>query len=174
MENELPKRKGMRLARYDYSAGGAYFITVCVQNRRRILSEVLPPSVGDGAPDVPHLRLTKAGETVKKHLLSSERISGVTVDQYVIMPDHIHAIILLDPRKYENTQNGTSRAPSPTNKMLPRVIAAFKRFCHLEMGEVIFQRSYSEHIVRDAEDYETRKKYIYENPNRWYYREIQK
>ncbi|MBO5790210.1 MAG: hypothetical protein J6R40_03545, partial [Clostridia bacterium] len=97
----------------------------------------------------------------------------VTIDHYVIMPDHIHAIVFLDPSKYETKQGGSSKAPTPTNEMLPHVVSTFKRFCNKEIGNNVFQRGYMEHIIRDREDYETRIKYIHENPIRWYYNELE-
>ena len=189
-ENGLPKRKPTRLNGFDYSTHGAYFVTICAENRARIFSDVIG-SVGDGALDVPQIRLTRIGRIAEKYLLSSENISGVKIDQYVIMPDHIHVIIFLSPDAYAKREsgssrapvngmsrapvNGMSRAPSPTvNAMLPRVISAFKRLCNKELGTNVFQRSYADHIVRDKEDYETRKRYILENPMRWYYNEIHK
>ena len=90
------------------------------------------------------------------------------------MPDHIHAIIFLDPDKYIKCKDGSSRAPTPTNEMLPHVISVFKRFCNKEVGSNIFQRGYIEHIVRDKKDYETRIKYILENPMRWQFDELYK
>ena len=202
-EKENPKRKALRLTNYDYNTAGAYFVTICTQDRKRILSEVLKPqiapidefqildTVGDGALDVPlnalyeitKIRLTSTGRIIEKYLLSSENIPGVKIDRYVIMPDHIHAIIFLDPNKYASRKcdtskpniNGTSKAPSPTiNKMLPHVISTFKRFCNKEIGHNIFQRSYIEHIIRDKADYDTRIKYIFENPLRWYYKHLYK
>ena len=89
------------------------------------------------------------------------------------MPDHIHAIIFLDSEKYTMRQNGSSRAPTPTNEMLPHIVATFKRFCNKEIGENLFQRGYIEHIVRNKEDYETKRKYIHENPMRWYYKQFE-
>ena len=168
-EKELQKRKSTRLKNFDYSSQGAYFITICTKDRKRILSEIIKTSVGVGAHDDPQIRLTTMGKIVEKNLLSSENISGVKIDRYVIMPDHIHAIIFLDPDKYIKLQDGSSRAPTPTNEMLPHIVSTFKRFCNREVGNDIFQRGYMEHIVRDREDYETRVKYIYENPMRWYY-----
>ena len=165
---ELPKRKDLRIKQYDYSSKGAYFITICTKDRQRILSNIIKP-VGVGALDDPQIRLTDIGKVIEQKLLSSENISGVTVDRYVIMPDHIHAIIFLDPDKYMKRQSGSSRAPTPTNGMLPHVVSTFKRFCNKEIGSNIFQRGYIEHIVRDREDYETRVKYIYQNPMKWYY-----
>ena len=178
--NELPKRKPTRLKNFDYSSCGAYFVTICIQNRQRILSQIVGDSALDvpfnGAgmngvhSDVPQIQLTNIGKIVEKYLLSSEKIAGVKIDRYVIMPDHIHTIIFLDPNQYINS--GTSRAPSPTNEMLPHVVSTFKRFCNKEIGNNIFQRGYMEHIIRGQEDYITRAKYISENPMRWYYDEL--
>ena len=170
-EKELLKRKDLRLKYYDYSSAGAYFVTICIKDRKRILADIIKP-VGVGALDDPQIRLKPIGKIVEKNLLSSENISGVTIDRYVIMPDHIHVIILLDPEKYAKVEHGSSRAPTPTNEMLPHIVSTFKRFCNKEIGDNIFQRGYIEHIIRDRDDYETRTKYIYENPIRWYYDEL--
>ena len=170
-EKELPRRKELWIKQYDYSSTGAYFITICIKDRQCILSNIIKP-VGVGAFDDPKIRLTKIDKIAEKNLLSSEKISGEKIDKYVIMPDHIHAIIILDSDKYTKRQNGLSRAPTPTNEMLPHIVSTFKRFCNKEIGDNIFQRGYIEHIIRDREDYETRVKYIYENPLRWYYDEL--
>ena len=170
-ESKSPKRKELRLKQYDYSSQGAYFVTICIEGRKPILSDIVRP-VGVGALDDPQIRLTEIGKTVEKHLLSSEKISGVTIDQYVIMPDHLHVMIFLDPNQYTSQKNGSSRAPTPTNAMLPHIISTFKRLCARELGNNIFQRGYIEHIVRDQKDYDTRAKYICENPIRWYYKEL--
>ena len=172
-EKELPKRKDLRLKQYDYSSAGAYFVTICVKDRKRILSDIVKPPVGVGALDdplTPQIQLTEIGKITEKYLLSSENIPGVKINRYVIMPDHIHAIIFLYPDKYALRKDGSSRAPTPTNEMLPHIVSTFKRFCNKEIGNNIFQRGYIEHIVRDREDYETRRKYICDNPKRWYYK----
>ena len=168
MEKELITRKGLRLKNYDYSSKGAYFITICTKDRKQILS-VIADSVGVGAHDDPHIQLTSTGKTAEKYLLSSNNISGVKIDRHVIMPDHIHAIIFLDPTLYSERKNGSSWAPTPTNEMLPHIVSTFKRLCNKETGYNIFQRGYIEHIIRDREDYVTRVKYILENPRRWLY-----
>ena len=173
-EKEPQRRKELRIKQHDYSSAGAYFITICTKDRQKILSYITKP-VGVGAHDdplYPQIQLTSIGEIVEKYLLSSENISGVKIDRYVIMPDHIHAIIILYPEKYANYQQGSSRAPTPTNEMLPHIVSTFKRFCNKEIGYNIFQRGYIEHIIRDREDYETRLRYIYENPMRWCYDEL--
>ena len=189
MDEKFSERKRMRLRGYSYSLSGAYFVTIRIQDTTFPLSNILCP-VGDGALDVPNstesiplpiddstifnVELSPLGKIIEKHLLASEKIQGVKIDRYIIMPDHIHAIIFLDSEKYTNPSNGTSRAPSPTNQMLPHIISTFKRFCNQEIGHNIFQRGYMEHIIRDPNDYETRVNYICKNPIRWYYKQIRK
>ena len=181
MDNKFLQRKQLRLKNYDYSSKGAYFVTICSKNRDHIFSKIdyslfdkyeilYSQIVGDGALDVPQPSLTVIGKIVEKYLLSSESISGVTIGEYIIMPNHIHFIVFLEPEKYNLSEDGTSRAPSPTNRMLPHLVSTFKRFVNKEFGENIFQRSYIEHVIRDVDDYNTKRKYIYENPLRWYYK----
>ncbi len=177
---DLPKRKSTRLKDFDYSSIGAYFVTICVRDRMHILSEIVKTdltatyktnnsAVGEGlAPPEITVKLKPCGEIAKEQLqLIETRFQNVTVEDYVIMPDHIHAVIFLHEKAGE-------ASPSPT---LDDVICAFKslasRSCKQKYGiEKMFQRSSAEHIVRDREDYETRRKYIYENPKRWYYKHL--
>ena len=93
--------------------------------------------------------------------MSTNNIKNVAIDKYVIMPNHIHMLIILE------NADGTSRAPSPTNMMLPHVVSTLKRFVNRDCGENIFQRSFYDHIIRDHRDYEKRWTYIENNPARW-------
>ena len=178
-ENELPKRKPTRLKDFDYSTPGAYFVTICTRDRKHIFSEIVIPNaattevtnsaVGEGlAPPEYTVKLKPCGKVAQEQLrLLETRFASVTIEDYIIMPDHIHAIILLH-------EQAGGASPSPT---LDGVLCAFKsltsRICKREFGiEKIFQRSYADHIVRNREDYETRRKYIYENPLRWYYKHL--
>ena len=185
MGNNLVKRKKLRLKDYDYSSTGAYFVTICSKDKEHIFSkidyslfdkyDILDSKiVGDGAFDVPQPILTPIGKIVEKYLLSSESISGVTIAEYIIMPNHIHFIAFFDSDKYYYGGSGTSKAPSPTNEMLPHIVSTFKRFVNKDIGENVFQRSYMEHVIRDLEDYNTKRKYIYENLLRWYHKTREK
>ena len=200
MESTLPKRRSTRLRYFDYASKGAYFVTVCTQERRQLLSEVFLPSsqiyrqtkcqpVGEGlappasfplfVPDdsVAKIQLKPCGEIAEKQLLLLEkRYPSVAIWDYVIMPDHIHAIIFLnnDINEEINPSNTGGASPSPT---LSEVICSFKsltaRTCKEKYGvERMFQRSYAEHIIRDYKDYETRKAYIQQNPIRWYCKQL--
>ena len=156
---DLPERKPNRLPEYDYSTPGAYFITICTKNRQPTLGHV----IGGGAFDAPHTHLTDAGKIARQYIVSGNNLPGVTVDKFVIMPNHIHMILLVD----ETAANGTSRAPSPTNAVIPHFVSTFKRFCHRDLDAVIFQRSYHDHVIRDEQDYLKIWEYIENNPARW-------
>ena len=159
---EHPERKPNRLSEYDYSTGGAYFVTICTQDRKKILSTI----VGGGAHDAPNVALTDIGKIVQKQIVNSNRIPGITVDKFVIMPDHIHLIVLVN----ETATKGTSRAPSPTNAAIAHLVSTFKRFCHRDVGEKIFQRSYYDHVIRNQQDYNETWQYIENNPRKWFLR----
>ena len=117
MTNELPKRKPTRLNNFDYSTVGAYFVTICVRDRMQILSDVVKKedkaSVGEGlAPPVYGTTLKPCGKIVEEQLLLLEkRYSNVTIEDYVIMPDHIHFIVFLH-------RNPGGASPSPTYHLL--------------------------------------------------------
>ena len=107
----LPDRKIIRLAEYDYNVDGVYFITICSKSREKIFSEIKTEKRSDGS-DTVNVELTEVGKTAEKYILSSERIDGVKIDDYVIMPNHIHIIVALECSGSKNC--GTSGAPSPT------------------------------------------------------------
>ena len=91
MENQLPIRKPNRIEEYDYSQNGAYFITICTQDRKKILSKI---TVGTGVLDCPHIELLPHGEIADKYIRQlNDFYDHISVDQYAIMPDHIHILV---------------------------------------------------------------------------------
>ena len=154
-KDSLPQRKPTRLNGYDYNTAGAYFITVCVENRKNLLSRI----VGGDALDAPQNHLTKTGEIVQKNILWGNGFGGVTVDKFVIMPNHIHMILFVE--------DGPSRASAPTHAAIPQFISSWKRLCSKELGNNIFQRSYHDHVIRGDADYVKIWQYIDTNPVKW-------
>ena len=151
---ELAKRKPTRLKGYDYSTPGAYFITICVKERKQLLSEIIE---GD-AHIVPQNKLFKTGSICDRYINNINiKYENVTVDKYVIMPNHIHLIIFL---------HGTMRASSPTKK-IESIIRSFKTMVTKEIGYSIWQRSYHDHIIRSEKDYKKIWEYIDTNVLRW-------
>ena len=141
---ELPKRKSTRLKGYDYSQNGAYFITICTNDRKCILSNI----VGQGLAPA-GIILSQYGRVAKEQLLDLEnRYKTIKIDKYVIMPNHIHIIVILD--------NTAGASPCPT---ISDVICSFKslttRMCNKSnnKSQKIFQISFHDHIIRGGKDY---------------------
>ncbi len=154
MKNDFPKRKPNRLRDYDYSTPGAYFITICSKDRKQLLGKI----VGDDAHIVPKNDLSNYGLICDKYINSiNVKYENVTVDKYVIMPNHIHLIIFL---------NGTMWASSPTNN-IESIIRSFKTMVTKEIGISIWQRSYHDHVIRDENDYKKIWEYIDNNVTQW-------
>ena len=107
---DLPNRQRNRLNNYNYNQNGAYFITVCVKDRKKILSII---NVGTGVLDCPKIELLKHGKTADKYINQLNNFyKNISIDKYVIMPDHIHLLISIQ----NELLNGQSRTPVPTNK----------------------------------------------------------
>lgn len=155
----LPNRKYLRLPNYDYSSPGAYFITVCTKNKRKILGHL----VGCGACDTPRVECSKYGQILEKHITDmGSKYTHIKVDKYIIMPDHFHMLL----RITDYTDKGMSQAPYPTNNEVSKFVSLLKRYCNREYGENIWQISYYDHIIRNEKDYLEAIQYIETNPLR--------
>ena len=155
----LPKRKGIRLKDYDYNQNGAYFLTVCVKNRRNLLGNI---DVGDAVPSVPNVRLSAAGICVKECLAKMNDVLDCAVlENYVIMPNRLHLLIVV------NQTSGTLRTASPTKALLPRIIHGLKASTTKQLGSSIWQRAYHDHIIRSEKEFEIISQYIDDNPAKW-------
>ena len=156
-------RKRTRLQEYDYSAPGAYFITICTKDKKCILSHI----VGDGVLDVPQNVLTDYGKTADLHINRMNNFYDyISVDKYVIMPNHIHLLLSIKSTQ-AFSKYGTSGTPSPTNSVIAKFVSSFKRFCNKEYGKNIWQRSFHDHIIRGTEDYKKIWQYIDTNTIKW-------
>lgn len=85
---ELTARKNMRLGDYDYSQNGAYLITICVRDKHEMLGVVGSDDLG-----APCVILSEYGTIVEEYLLQIEDHYNVTLEKYIIMPNHVHMII---------------------------------------------------------------------------------
>ena len=134
---DLPKRKRTRLENFDYSTPGAYFITICTKDRKCILGKI----VGEGLRALPEITLSYIGkETEKTIQYINDNYVGVIVDKYVIMPNHIHLIVIL------NDSGGRGNPP------LQNVIGQLKSYTTNKYNGTLWQRSYHDHIIRGKDD----------------------
>ncbi|WP_294465330.1 transposase [uncultured Ruminococcus sp.] len=147
-------RKIIRLQNYDYSANGAYFITICTHNKEHLFGTV-------GADSISARMVKKVyGEIIGKYDNVSSPIS-------VVMPNHFHSIIIIE-------RNGTEVVPS-----VSKIVQEFKRYTTCEYIKLvkngilkpfdkrIWQRSFYDHIIRNENDFNEIWTYIQNNPLKW-------
>lgn len=175
---EQHHRRSIRLDGYDYSEPGAYFVTICLQQRKPLLGEV----VGD------NVRLNDAGLMVKRWWAELPgRSPMVDIDEYVVMPNHLHGIIVIarNPETAANVGAALRGRPEETGHppggapTLGDIVGWFKTMTTNEYVRAVrgcgwtpfpgrlWQRNYYEHIVRNRDDLDEIRQYIAGNAARW-------
>ena len=153
-------RRSIRLKDYDYSQAGAYFVTLVVQNRDCILGEI---KNGSGI-------LSEAGRNAAQtwEWLASQ-YPYVELSEWIVMPNHLHGILVIHPCRGGSRSAPTGTAPTQTNptdtpvkiKPLGGLIGAFKTVSTKKWNElnnmtgvILWQRNYYEHIIRNGDEWE--------------------
>ncbi len=168
---KLISRKLNRLKNYNYSDDGRYLITVCSKNRENIFGEYDNKIVGEGlAPSryKDNIKLSKLGQIIDKQWNDIENQYDVVIlDQYIIMPNHIHGILII------NKRTGASPVPTVSN-----IIGTFKsktsveylqyiKKNNLHIPGLIWQRSFYDHVIRNDASLQNIREYIVNNPLKW-------
>ena len=157
-----PIRKNMRLAGWDYSSDGTYFLTLCTDGRKCLFSKV----VGRGILDAPLVKLTKYGELVQEALLYlKDHDPDLTMHKWVIMPNHVHILVSID--NCVNSRCGASGKPRPTTARIPVLVSSIKRFTSKKAGFSLWQQHYYDRIVRNEQEFLQMWQYIDNNPAAW-------
>jgi REP element-mobilizing transposase RayT len=167
------RRRSIRLKGYDYSQPGAYFVTVCVYLRSCLLGEVLEGE----------MRLNKSGHIVEACWNDlPDHYAHVQLDAFVIMPNHVHGVIVLTHDGGTDRVNvGAGFKPAPTGPQgtakrhgLPEIVRAFKTFSSRRINEwrrmpgaPVWQRNYYEHVIRGDAELNGIREYVHSNPARW-------
>jgi REP element-mobilizing transposase RayT len=138
-------RKRLRLIGFDYATGGAYVVTACARERRCLFGDV----------DNDAMRLGTIGRIVADALEGMGTFhDGVYLDARVVMPNHVHAILVLDHPRHR---------PPP----VPAVVGAFKARASRRAGMMLWQRGFHDRIIRSEQELTAFRQYIAENPLRW-------
>jgi putative transposase len=170
----LKRRRSIRLNGYDYTQAGAYFITVCTYERRCLFGEIIN---GEMFPN-------EIGKIVEQTWLETSQVRGaVELDDFVVMPNHFHAIILLQEGD-QGVADRKGRAADPGDGIrrgsLGAILAQFKSLVTKRVGASrwlariasppnfpFWQRNYYDHIIRNEGDLNRIREYIAFNPQRW-------
>lgn len=159
---DIHHRRSIRLSGYDYSQQGAYFVTVCIQNRECLLGKIV-----DGK-----MMLNGAGKIVQSAWDDlPRRFPNVTLDAFTIMPNHVHGIVVIQQNVGAGQALPLGAASSaPT---LGDIVRVFKSIPAISINRLlsrtgpVWQRNYYEHIIRDENDLFRIRQYIADNPARW-------
>jgi REP element-mobilizing transposase RayT len=168
-------RRSFRLKGYDYSLPGAYFITVVTHDRICLFGEVV-----EGA-----MYVNQFGKIVQRAWLDLPlHYPQVIIQASVIMPNHMHGIVVIHECENNRSRGGSQTRPYTSEgftseaKMiqygLPEIVRAFKSFSARQInhirnthGVAVWQRSYFDHIIRYDQDFKNIWEYIQTNPLRW-------
>lgn len=161
----MKNRKNIRLRNYDYSQSGYYFVTICTKNRVCYLGDIVNGE----------MHLNESGDIVDRCLKDLKyHFPNSDVDYYCIMPNHIHAIIIINT-DVENAYAENTHACSlrRDKQLLPVIVGSFKsavsKLIHRVDGNDVFkwQKSYYERIIRNEYELYEIRKYVQLNPTNW-------
>ena len=176
-------RKSIRLKGYDYSQCGAYFITICTQNRENYLGRILNGQI----------ELNDIGQIVEQCWLETQkRFENIFIDQFIIMPNHFHGIVIIKNNPINHRRGLINQTPTthqtPTTQQIPttekwilqknpklvlgKIIRSYKasasRLIHLNgFHHFRWQQNYYEHIIRNKYELNRIREYIINNPIQW-------
>ena len=147
--NKYPSRSNPRLRKYNYNAPGAYFVTVCTGNRECVF----------GNANAEGMHLNGLGEIILSVWNGlAAHYPSANFDSFVIMPNHVHGIIILQDQSHS----------------LSDIVRSFKGFSSRRRNEFIpasvsplWQRNYYEHVIRNDDDLRQTREYIQNNPLKW-------
>ncbi|PCI24009.1 transposase [Candidatus Peregrinibacteria bacterium] len=166
--SHIHRRNSIRLRHYDYSQEGMYFITICTKDRKSYFGKIVDHQ----------MVLNEKGRMAKLFWYKIGKIHNfVELKEFVIMPNHIHGIIILknqmkqgDLEKYEkhNLMVYHSFKPKSISSLIGHYKAAVKKWMNNNnYGDFCWQRNYYEHIIRDDNRLKTISHYIVNNPKNW-------
>lgn len=153
------RRHSIRLRSYDYSQNGYYFVTICAQNREEIFGEIIRGQ----------MKINLIGKMIRAEWVNlTNRFKNIGLDEFMIMPNHIHGIIEIVGATLvvaHNKRAGTRPAPTESHATLGQIIGAFKSITTHKyilgiqiynwptIDRKLWQRNYYEHIIRNERDY---------------------
>ncbi len=157
--------KSTRLKEWDYSSLGYYFITICAKNHECVFGEILEGE----------MILSKIGEIVAEEWQKIEQIRpNIKLDEWIIMPNHLHGIIIIRDETKNDTSVETTRRVVSTLKpnSLGSIIGQFKsvstkRIHAMGYNKFAWQPRFYDHIIRNEKSLEKIREYIHFNPLKW-------
>ncbi len=160
--SDLPERRSVRLQTYDYASAGAYFVTICVRQGRCVLGRIVDEKMHTSL----HGQIARdCWQKIPSHFPTVE------LDSLVIMPNHVHGILML--RGNASASNQAETFGRPKRRSLSTVIRSYKAVVSKRTNELCgstgtaWQAGFYEHIIRNDKELEATRRYIEFNPLKW-------
>ena len=158
-------RRSIRLRHYDYSRAGAYFITVCTDGRELLFGEVIDDEVN----------LNASGRIAAEEWSKSAQVrTEIALDTWVVMPNHIHGIVIVGPPVGATHASPLQRPSGPSKRSIGAIGGSYKSAVSKRIntmrgtpGAAVWQRNYYEHVIRNESALNRIRQYITDNPARW-------
>ena len=175
---EIHHRRSIRLKGYDYTQAGAYFVTIVLQDRLCLFGEIVNTEI----------QLSEAGEMARRVWEAlPDRFPMITMDAFIIMPNHLHGIVIINPSVGAPLVGAQSVGSQPalgaqsvgSQPALGDIIGAYKSLTTVEYTRGVkimkwtpfhrrlWQRNYFEHVIRNDDALRDIREYIINNPGQW-------
>ena len=153
--------ESIRLSNRDYRANGYYFVTICIHEKSCYFGDIIKNK----------MQFSQVGKVAKKNWqIIPEHFHNIYLDAYVIMPNHLHGIIVIDrPDNKSNTPNQFAPLkPGSLSAIIQAYKASVTRWCRKNDDDIFrWQSRFYEHIIRDQRGLENIRNYIVNNPVKW-------
>ena len=168
-------RHSLRLPDYNYATPGAYFVTLCTWKKYCLFGEIIEGEI----------KLNMIGEVAAEERVKSSHVrKEISTDIFIVMPNHLHGIVIINNSGDISNSGATGRSPlqathsqitrGPAPKSLGAFIAGYKSSVtkrinkiRNSLGQPLWQRNYYEHVVRNNLELQRVRDYIVTNPLRW-------
>ena len=159
-----------RLSGWDYGANGLYFVTICTKDKIPFFGAIVKTGDYEETDNQLSLRRTEIGEVAYDYWVQiSKHFPFAEIDDFVIMPDHIHGIL------YINKSDKTDWQPNQFGKQsrnLASILRGYKssvkRYANLNEIDFELQSGYYDRVIRNEKEYNNIVQYIYNNPEQWF------
>lgn len=155
----MKQRKRNRLKYYDYSQAGWYFVTVCTQNHNHHFGEVKNEK----------MIFNEIGKIVKKYWNNiPSHFPNIILDEFIIMPNHIHGIIIIDPENNVRVENFRPQHKTDLSNVIKGFKIGVTKWCNTNnFTNFKWQRSFHDRIIRNEKELFNIRNYIKQNPLKW-------
>ena len=152
-----------RMQGYDYGSNGCYYVTICTKNKEHYFGEIVVET-----DNYPSLRATEIGKIAEKFWLDiPNHFPFVILDQFVIMPNHIHGILIFNKDSTSWQPNKFGSQSQNLGSVIRGFKSSLKRYANENNIDFAWQERFHDNIIRDNNSLDNIRKYIINNPQNW-------